>query len=270
MKKRYSLVKIVFFALLLPLFSAAQNDSSHIFISFDGAKIYYEVKGEGFPVLLLHGFTNNGQSWKKGMLYNDLLKAGYKVITPDMRGNGQSDKPHDDLSYANDAEAKDMMRLISALGIIKYNVVGYSRGSIITARLLVLDNRVNKAVMGGMGTDFTNPEWPRRLMFYHLLSGDTSIKGMDGFMQYVKQSGFDQTALAMQQKYQPSTSKEDLGVVTQQVLVVCGDNDLDNGNAQDLAKLFAHATFAQVPGDHNHAAQTKEFSEAVVMFFNEK
>ena len=94
-------------------------------------------KGDGFPILLLHGFTGNGQSWKRGILYNDLIATGYKVITPDLRGNGQSDKPTDDSSYINDAEAKDMMGLISSLGINKYNVVGYSRGSIITARLLV-------------------------------------------------------------------------------------------------------------------------------------
>lgn len=246
-----------------------QNDSARYYTSFDGKKIYYEIKGDGFPILLLHGFTGNGQSWKRGILYNDLIATGYKVITPDLRGNGQSDKPTDDSSYINDAEAKDMMGLISSLGINKYNVVGYSRGSIITARLLVLDNRINKGVMGGMGTDFTNPEWPRRLMFYHLLSGDTTIKGMEGFMQYVQQSGFNKTVLAMQQKYQPSTPKEQLNKVQIPMLIVCGDKDSDNGNAQELVKLFPHGYFAQVPGDHNHAAQTQEFSNAVIHFFGQ-
>ena len=36
-----------------------------------------------------------GESWKKTSLYDDLLKAGFKVITLDLRGNGKSDKPHD-------------------------------------------------------------------------------------------------------------------------------------------------------------------------------
>lgn len=269
MKKRISVFLFFLFALVLPFFTKAQSDSAHFLVSYDGAKIYYEVKGEGFPVLLLHGFTGTGQSWKRGMLYNDLINSGYKVITPDLRGNGRSDKPQNDSAYANDAEARDMMALVSTLGINKYYVVGYSRGSIITARLLVLDKRVSKAVMGGMGTDFTNPEWPRRVMFYHLLSGDTTIKGMDGFLQYVKQNGFDKNVLALQQKYQPSTPKEELEKVQLPVLVVCGNEDTDNGNAQELTKLFLHGSFVQVPGDHNHAAQTKEFSDAVLSSFKQ-
>ena len=68
-----------------------------------------------------------------------------------MRGNGNSDKPHDSTAYDNDAEAKDIMLLMHRLKIKQYSAVGYSRGSIITARLLVLDKRVMNAVMGGMG-----------------------------------------------------------------------------------------------------------------------
>src|SRR6185369_1258295 len=98
--------------------------------------------------------------WKKTALYNDLLAAGYRVIILDQRGNGKSDKPDNEAGYANDAEAKDIMGLMTALKVNSYNVVGYSRGSIITARLLVLDSRVKRAVMGGMGLDFTNPDWP--------------------------------------------------------------------------------------------------------------
>ena len=141
-----SFTSLLCFSFLIT-YSHAQTDSASYYISFDGKKIYYETKGEGFPVLLLHGFTGNGQSWKRGMLYNDLIAAGYKVIIPDLRGNGKSDKPTDDSSYANDAEAKDMIGLMSSLEINKYNVIGYSRGSIITARLLVLDTRINKGVM---------------------------------------------------------------------------------------------------------------------------
>ena len=157
--------------LLCALFSLAQPDSG-FYKSFDGTKIYYESMGSGEPVLLVHGFIVNGQSWKKAALYKDLIDAGYRVIILDQRGNGRSDKPDNEQAYANDAEAKDIMGLMTALKVDAYNVVGYSRGSIITARLLVLDKRVKRAVMGGMGLDFTNPDWPRRIMFYHALRGD--------------------------------------------------------------------------------------------------
>lgn len=118
---------------ILPL--TAQTDTTGYYTSFDGTKIYYEVKGSGQPILLVHGFIVNSSTWKKAALYSELLKAGYKVITADLRGNGLSDKPHDAASYSNDAEAKYLMGLLTHLGIKNYLVLGYSRGSIITARL---------------------------------------------------------------------------------------------------------------------------------------
>ena len=254
--------------------TTAQTDSlsakfpvySNYLSSFDGTKIYYETRGAGKPVLLVHGFISTSTSWKRGRLYYDLLNAGYKVIILDMRGNGKSDKPHDSTAYDNDAEAKDIMLLMHRLKIKQYSAVGYSRGSIITARLLVLDKRVVNAVMGGMGTDFTNPNWPRRIMFYHAMMGD-SIPELKGAVDYVKQQHLDQLALAYLQRSQPSTSKEILSKIKTPVLVVCGDKDSDNGSAADLAKLLPHAEYATVPGDHNHASATSEFSNAVIKFF---
>ena len=255
-------------------YAKAQTDSlssrfptdSNYFSSFDGTRIYYEVRGEGKPVLLVHGFIVNSSSWKRTALYSGLLNGGYKVILLDMRGNGKSGKPHDTAAYENDAEAKDIIKLMDLLKINQYSVVGYSRGSIITARLLVLDKRVKNAVLGGMGTDFTNPEWPRRKMFYRAMMGD-SVPELKGAVDYVKQQGLDQLALAYLQKAQPSTSKEALSKVEQPVLVICGDKDSDNGSAGELAKLLPHADFVTVPGDHNHASATIEFSNAVTMFF---
>ncbi|HEY8898411.1 MAG TPA: alpha/beta hydrolase, partial [Niastella sp.] len=239
--------------MLVVSLSFAQTDTAAYYTSFDGTKIWYEVKGKGEAVVLVHGFIVNGESWKKAALYNDLLKAGYKVITFDMRGNGRSDKPHEASFYANDAEAKDIMGLLNSLKIKKYVAVGYSRGSIITARLLVLDKRVTKAVMGGMGTDFTNPEWPRRKLFYRALSGDT-VAELAPMVNYVKQSGLDQQALALLQKEQPSTPLETLKKVQQPVLVICGSEDTDNGSAKELAGLFTHGAYKSTPGDHNNAS----------------
>ncbi len=261
MKKLLLLIPVLLSTFLL----VAQTDTSGYYTSFDGAKIWYEVKGAGQPVLLVHGFIVNSSTWKRAAFYNDLQKAGYKVITVDLRGNGLSDKPHEATSYGNDAEAKDIMGLLTSLGINKYQVIGYSRGSIITARLLVLDKRIQKAVLGGMGTDFTNPDWPRRIMFYKALSGD-SIPELKGVVEYVQKSGLDQKALALLQKEQPSTSKEALGKIQQPILVICGTEDSDNGSAAELARLFPHATLATVPGNHNNAASTPQFASTIIDF----
>jgi len=242
---------------------------SGYYVSFDSTKIYYEVKGEGSPVLLVHGFIVDGSSWKGTALFPDLLANGYKVISLDLRGNGRSDKPNIENAYANDAEAKDIMGLMRYLNIKSYNAVGYSRGSIIVSRLLELDKNVHCAVLGGMGDGFTNPEWPRRKMFYEAFSGKP-VKELEGLMNYVKQKGLDVQVLAWLQKYQPSTSPSVLKNVKQNVLVISGDKDIDSTNTpQALAKLLPSSKLVIVPGDHNHASGTKEFSNAVIGFLKE-
>ena len=266
-------LSVIFICCFLIFDARAQTDSlsskfpvdSNYFSSFDGTRIYYEVRGEGKPVLLVHGFIVNSNSWKKAALYTGLLYAGYKVIILDMRGNGKSGKPHDTAAYENDAEAKDIMKLMDRLRIKQYSAIGYSRGSIIATRLLVLDKRVQTAVLGGMGLDFTNPEWPRRKMFYRALMGD-SVPELKGVVEYVRSQGFDQLALAYLQKAQPSTSKEILGKVKQPVLIICGDKDSDNGSAAELAKILPHSSTAITPGDHNHASATPEFSKSILDF----
>jgi pimeloyl-ACP methyl ester carboxylesterase len=263
-------------SLIITLYAAlltanAQNaaDSGKIFTSFDGTKIYYEVKGDGEPVVLVHGFIVNSQSWKRTVLYHDLLNSGYKVIILDLRGNGQSDKPHQPEAYENDAEAKDIMALVQKLHLKKYSAVGYSRGSIIVSRLLVLDKKLDKAVISGMGSDFTNPEWPRRIMFYRALMGD-SVKELEGMVKYVKEQDLDQTALAYLQKAQPSTSKAELAAIRKPVLIICGDHDSDNGSAKELASLIPGSVYKETPGVHNTASSTKEFSAAVISFLAKK
>jgi pimeloyl-ACP methyl ester carboxylesterase len=261
----------LFAALLFTQIILAQSNyaDSGYFNSFDKTKIYFEVKGKGEPVLLVHGFIVNGQSWKRTALYNDLRQAGYQVIILDQRGNGYSDKPHDSTAYDHDAEARDIMELMKVLNIKKYSAVGYSRGSIIVARLLVLDKNIKKAVMGGLGAEFTNPEWPRRIMFYHALRGD-SVPELKAMVENVKKQGLDQLALAYLQRSQPSTSKEDLGKVKQPVLIICGDKDSDNGSAKELADLFKHPTYKVTPGDHGGASRTKEFAKEVISFLHGK
>ena len=274
----HSLPRLLFFCFYTSFasFAFSQNekpsntviaDTGRFFTSFDSTKIYYEVRGTGDAVVLVHGFIVNGQSWKRTELYKNLLEEGYKVIILDQRGNGFSDKPHTPEAYENDAEAKDIMALMKKLKIKKYSAVGYSRGSIIVSRLLVLDKRVKKGVMGGMGAEFTNPEWPRRIMFYKALSGE-SVPELAAMVENVKKQGLDQQALAYLQKAQPSTSKEQLGKIKRPVLIICGDKDSDNGSAKELADLFKHPVYRLTPGDHGSASKTKEFSMQVISFLH--
>lgn len=256
------------FCLLLTTLTHAQTDNTRFFTSFDGIKIHYEVKGHGKPVLLIHGFTGAGSDWNNKPLTDSLVSNGFQVILPDLRGNGLSDQPTVPEAYANNAEARDLMGLITFLKIKKYAAVGYSRGSIILASLLTLDKRCKKAVIGGMGADFTNPQWPRRIGFYHALMNDT-ISGYDDFRKYIAKKGLNPLVLACQQKEQPSTSKEQLAKLKLPVLIICGDQDSDNGRGSDLQLLIPHSTFAEVKGNHNSSARTPEFAEKIMAFLKQ-
>ncbi|RRQ48246.1 alpha/beta hydrolase [Maribacter algicola] len=238
---------------------------TNIFKSFDGTQISYTDEGFGEPVLLLHGFLSSGKSWDNTQLKEDLLSKGYRVIIPDLRGCGQSDKPQDESSYQNNAEVKDIKLLMSHLNAKKYNAVGYSRGSIVLAELLTEDTRIKKAVLGGMGIDFTNPNWARRLAFANAFNGEVS-EITQGAVDYAKSIDADFRSLHLQQKYQPVTSKEELRKVQVKILVVAGDRDLDNGNPEALSNVFKRSKFAIVPGDHNSSWKTREFSDEILKF----
>lgn len=254
---------LLLFGLLLPFFSRGQTPK--YFTSFDGVKIHYEVLGKGRPVLLIHGFTGSSGDWINKPMADSLLAHGFQLIVVDLRGNGLSDKPRVPEAYANNAEARDLAGMMHFLGIKKYDAVGYSRGSIILASLLVLDNNCKRAVLGGMGADFTNPQWPRRIGFYNALMNDT-IKGYEGFRQYIAGKGLDPLILACQQKEQPSTSKTELARLKQKVLIICGNEDSDNGKGSELQLLIPNSKFAEVPGNHNTTAYTVGFAEQVLSF----
>jgi len=200
------------------------------------------VAGKGEPILLIHGFTNTLNDWIKKPINESLLSNGYQVILVDLRGNGLSDKPTNPEAYANNAEAKDLMGLMQDLQFKSYKAIGYSRGSIILASLLVMDKHCSKAVLGGMGADFTNPNWPRRIGFYNALMHDT-IPGYEGFRKYIAEKGLNPLVLASQQKEQPSTSTAKLSKLKQPVLVICGIDDADNGNGKELQEMIPNSRF---------------------------
>lgn len=252
-------------AKVLFCFNIIHAQPASYFNSFDNTKIHYQVSGKGEPILLIHGFTNTLKDWIKKPIYDSLLSNGYQVILVDLRGNGLSDKPENPEAYANNAEAKDLMGLMKHLQFKSYKAIGYSRGSIILASLLVMDKHCSKAVLGGMGADFTNPNWPRRIGFYNALMYDT-IPGYESFRKYIGEKGLSPILLASQQKEQPSTSKAQLEKLKQSVLVICGTEDADNGNGKELQQMIPNSRFVSVPGNHNSASGTKEFASAILDF----
>lgn len=258
-------IKTQISTLLFMLFAISSYAQTKSFQSFDDTKIVYTDEGNGKPILLIHGFIMTRKSWDKTEIKKDLLDKGYRVIVPDLRGNGDSDKPHDDSAYSQNAEVTDLIFLMVHLRISKYKVMGYSRGSILAAKLLTLDRRVKKAILGGMGIDFTNPSWDRRIMFKNAFNGVTTEE-TKGAVDYAKSIGADLKSLYLQQKHQSVTSKKSLSKIKTKVLIIAGDEDTDNGDPAELQRAIPKSKLKIVKGDHNGTYKTKAFSEAILSF----
>jgi len=99
-------------------------------IRANGVRINAWVGGEGDPVLLLHGYPQTGQMWRK--VAPQLLNQ-FSVVCPDLRGYGDSDKPRD--GYDKRTMAKDMHAVMAALGFERFALVGHDRGARVAHRL---------------------------------------------------------------------------------------------------------------------------------------
>jgi pimeloyl-ACP methyl ester carboxylesterase len=85
-------------------------------------EIYYEDHGTGVPVILIHGYPLNGDSWERQQ--RALLDAGYRTITYDRRGFGQSSRPT--IGYDYDTFAGDLNSLLDHLDLNDVVLVGFS------------------------------------------------------------------------------------------------------------------------------------------------
>lgn len=96
-------------------------------VEFDGVGTEYDVSGQGRPVVLLHGFPDSGRLWRNQVPV--LAEAGFKVIVPDLRGFGRSDKPDAVEAYSLLLLAGDIAAVMRDVGADKAHVVGHDFGA---------------------------------------------------------------------------------------------------------------------------------------------
>ena len=115
----------------------------------NGVKIYYEVEGQGPPLVLAHGGTQNLNLWR-AMGITQALRESFQLILFDIRGHGLSDKPHGKSSYGTKT-AGDVVAILDNLGIAKAHFMGYSSGALIGFMLAkAYPQRFLSFILGGM------------------------------------------------------------------------------------------------------------------------
>ena len=104
--------------------------------TINGLEIHYRERGEGFPVVLVHGFTGNSRNWA---LTVPVLTRTFRTISVDLRGHGHSAKPLRQEDYTLAAMSDDVYALLQHLGVRECYLAGHSMGGMV-AQHLTLDH----------------------------------------------------------------------------------------------------------------------------------
>jgi len=118
------------------------------YVDNDGVRIAYRVCGRGQPLVLIHGWSNEGRYWDE-FGYVAPLQGEFQTILPDLRGHGESDSPPD-MDYTDAAFASDVIAVLDDLSVDSAHVFGYSLGGWIAFELAATHtSRINSVIVGG-------------------------------------------------------------------------------------------------------------------------
>ena len=242
------------------------------FDSFDGARIAYREMGAGRPVVLIHGYFSNAQTnWIRYGHAAAVAEKGFRVIMPDLRGHGDSARPHDAASYPPDVLMRDGFALIEHLGLSDYDLGGYSLGARTTVRMLANGVTPKRVVVSGMGLRGLTDTEGRGGYFRRILTNLGSFqRGTPEWLTeaFLKTTGGDPEALVRVLDTFVDTSETEIAAITQPVLVVAGEEDDDNGSAEALADLLPGGEYRAVPGNHMSAVTKPELGQEIADFLS--
>jgi pimeloyl-ACP methyl ester carboxylesterase len=245
--------------------------------SSDGVDIAYNVKGDGDPILLIHGFASSvAVNWRSTGWIDTLVADGRRVVALDIRGHGASAKLYDPADYRLELLAGDAANLLDRLAIGRVDVMGYSMGARI-ATVLALDDaqRVRSLVIGGMGAKLVSGLGGEDDIVAALEAppGEVSPDPVArGYRTFAERTLSDLRALAacMRAEHEP-ISAERLMAIGVPVLVAVGTKDDRVGSAADLAALIPGAQVLDIVGrDHMLATGDRHFKTGVLDFLRRR
>jgi pimeloyl-ACP methyl ester carboxylesterase len=139
-------------------------------VAGDGVELAVADEGDGPPVLLLHGFPDSSYVWRHQI--PALVGAGRRVIAPDLRGFGQSDRPEGVEEYAMRRLVGDVIAVLDGLGILRADVVGHDYGAalawVVAARVADRVERLVALSVGHPNTYRRMPVEEREKWWYQL------------------------------------------------------------------------------------------------------
>lgn len=232
--------------------------------NINGVDIYYEVYGEGDPLLLLHGGLANGTYWANQI---PAFAQDYQVIVMDSRGHGRSS--FDDTPISYDLMSSDVLALLDHLEIAKTDLVGWSDGGIIGLDIALSNpDRLNRVVAYGANFD---PSGVR-----------LDIGTSDRFNAYIARAEEDYQKrsphperwneflanISNMWATEPNWTMEQIASITTPFLILDGAEEeaIDLNQTKLMAVLMPNAELLLIPGTGHFAMFEKpeEFNQIVL------
>ena len=242
----------------------------HRWKASDGVELAWHEVGQGRPVILLHGlFSDARMNWVKFGHADRIAADGFRVIMPDLRAHGLSDRPHGAEFYPRGILARDLRELVEQLELTEFDLGGFSLGARTTVEAVGEGMRPRRAILGGAGLEGLR-NWKRRKNFF-LEAIELFDKAQRGdahwlSIQFMKSQKVDRVASAQLLESFEDAFMSWLEAFIMPTLVLCGSEDDDNGSAEELANVLPHSVFEEVPGTHMSSVTKPEFGEAIARF----
>ncbi|HKX27503.1 MAG TPA: alpha/beta hydrolase [Blastocatellia bacterium] len=187
-------------------------------------QMYYQLQGQGEPLVLLHGFTGSGANWE--LIFKEPPNE-YQMVIPDLRGHGRSTNPS--LVFTHRQSALDVFALLDRLKIERFKAIGMSCGAKTLLHMATQQpNRVEAMVLVSAAHYF--PEQARAIMRQMTVDSRTDEEWQ--FMRQQHQHGDDQIRTLWTQGNAFKDSYDDmnftppyLSTITARTLIVHGDRD---------------------------------------------
>lgn len=240
------------------------------FSARDGVRLAWRELGSGRPLILLHGLFSSAEvNWIRYGHAERLAEAGHRLLLPDLRAHGDSDKPQRARHYPEDVLVRDLFDFVGHLGLTDFDLGGFSLGARTCVRAVIAGLAPARLLLGGMGLAGLSG-WSQRSAFFRraIAEFDRARPGDDVYMavQFMKTMRVDRAAMTQLLASVGDTEPAALAAVTMPTLVVCGEQDEDNGSPEELVAALPQATLKRIPGTHMSSVTGAELSLAMAAF----
>ncbi len=221
---------------------------------------FFIEKGQGEPLLLLHGNGDNC-GYFKGQI--DEFAKYYHVFAIDTRGHGQT--PRGNMPFTISQFADDLSLFMESISIQKAHILGFSDGGNIALDfVLKYPEKVDRLILNGANI---NPGGVKRSVQIPIEIGYRIAKRSSAKSEKAKRNA-EMLGLMVNE---PNIRPEELSAITAKTLVIAGTNDMiKTSHTRLIAENIPKSSLVFIKGDHFIAAKRpEEFNRAVLDFLNE-